>query len=414
MKRLGALIIFLSISMICELSVRIFYKPNTRLDGIISILMEDQKLLWRFKPNIHAVYQDVEVYINSLGFRSKEFASKENADSIRVFCMGASPTFGWGVPFDYIYSQNLEDMLRKVYKTKRIDVINAGIIGYSSYQGALLLEKQILNFSPDVVTIPYLINDVDRNRFFRSDGRPDKELEYQSRYVVYIRNVLSKSRIYRLIQSGINQLFFRRMISGSHRSVKLPEIRVSIDDYSQNLKKMVEICKKNNIKVVLIKMPLNLARPQYISETSRQALDYLIKDGQKYTGIGSYDKAILKFQEAIVISPFSSEAHYYLGVCYEFKRDYKSAEIEFKKAKDCDSFRCRIDSEAYNEAMQRVAEEEGVPLVDIVKAFENAEDKNLFLYEKSDPIHPNIPGHIIIAREIFKIFLECNIIEQEN
>jgi lysophospholipase L1-like esterase len=411
MKRLGSIIIFLSILTICEFSIRIFYKPNTRLDEIISILLEDQKLLWRFKPNIHVVYQGVDVHINSLGFRGEELASRKDADSIRVFCMGASPTFGWGVSFNHIYSQKLEQMLREVYKTKRIDVINAGIIGYSSFQGALLLENVILKLSPDVVTIPYLINDVDRNRFFRSNGSPDNGLESQDPHVIYVRNLLSKSRIYRLIQNSIQPLFFRKAISGSRRNIKLPQIRVSAKDYSLNLKKIIEICKKNNIKIVLIKMPLNLPLPPPMQKVSEQKLNYFIEEGLKYMKMHFYDQAVSKFKEAIVTSPTFSEAHYYLGVCYEFKKDYVSAESEFKKAKDYDSFRCRIDSQLYNKTMETVAEEENVPLVDIVKAFKNKEQERLFLYEKSDPIHPSMLGHRIIAEEIYKVFLKWDIIK---
>jgi len=410
MKSSAALIMFVLILMLCELTTRVFYKSDTRLDEIIGILMEDSELFWRFKPNINVMYQGVEVSINSLGFRDEDFLLKKNEDSIRIVCLGASPTFGWGVTFDNIYPQKLEYMLRERFENKRIDVINAAVIGYSSYQGLLLLKNQILNFSPDVVTISYLINDVDKNRFYRSDGRSDKELERENQYVIHIRNIVSKSSIYKLMQRTIHRLFLRKMISGSRRSIKLPQIRVSIDDYVQNLSKMIEICRKNNIKAVLIKMPLNLPPPPYISEASSQKSDRLMDEGRKYMDIGFYDEAISKFKEVLVISPFSSEGHYYLGVCYEFKKDYKSAEAEFEKAKDYDSFRCRLDSEVYNEAMDRVANEENIPLIDIVSIFKNENDKKLFLYEKSDPIHPDILGHRLIAEEIYKILLERDII----
>jgi lysophospholipase L1-like esterase len=94
-----------------------------------------------------------------------------------------------GIENEYTYPT----LLKNNYPIK-YEVINAGIIGYSSDQGLRLLKKTILELKPDIITIAYSVNDVDKYRFYNDNGMPDKEITYNNKMTL-INNILNKSAI---------------------------------------------------------------------------------------------------------------------------------------------------------------------------------------------------------------------------
>ncbi|HLD30234.1 MAG TPA: hypothetical protein VJC03_07815 [bacterium] len=393
-----------------EYSAGLFYRID-RLDEIRDILKEDPLLLWKFRKSRKCRFQGVQVSINREGFRGTEWRLKKKPGEFRIVCLGASPTFGWGAEEKNTYPRHLAENLQKAFPEKNISVLNASVIGYSSHQGRILLEKEILRFSPAIVTISYVINDVDRNRFFRSSGLPDKELSQENKAIVFFRNAFSRSRLYRFMERGCSRWFLRSMISGKRGESRLPQVRVSPEDYRKNLAQMTELCRRHDIRPVFVKIPLNLPLPPVYPETLFKEAEREVQDGLTLLEKGSVQEAAFHFEKAVKTVPVSSEAHFYLGVCLEKSGELERAETEFKLAKDYDAFRCRTESERYNMIMEELAREESIPVADVVSLFGGDTERDLFLYEKNDPIHFSGKGHKRIAGEIEKRFLEWELIK---
>ncbi len=394
----------ISLLVLLELITRMLCPHQNILDKILNVLEEDSVLFWRHKSKLNLIFEGCNIRTNSQGFRAnKECALKKKDGTIRIICLGASPTFGWGVDFEYTYSRQLENILKESYPKRNFEVINAGVIGYSSYQGLLFFKNKILRYSPDIISVAYVINDVDRHRFFRSNGKPDKELISVNPAIIFLRNSFKKSRLYNLIEKSI--LAFegkRRFMSGLKGTIDPPKVRVSPQDYQYNLEEIFNIAKRKGIKVVFVKMPVNLPLAPYVSETSKEDAKKHISLAINCIRSNKYHQAMSELKDAIALDPYSSNAYFYQGVCYEKSKQYKIAEELFNKAKSLDAFRCRLDSQKYNKIMGDVAVKYKVPLVDVVTAFANQGEKELFVDPKLDPTHPNKLGHKIIAEEIFK------------
>jgi lysophospholipase L1-like esterase len=86
----------------------------------------------------------------------------------RVLALGDSCTFGLGVEDDATWPAQLERALR----TQGIDaeVVNAGVPGYSAFQGMRFLETRGLSLEPDVVVVTFGFNDAD-------EGMPQSDYE---------------------------------------------------------------------------------------------------------------------------------------------------------------------------------------------------------------------------------------------
>jgi len=84
--------------------------------------------------------------------RFRSFAQKKTPGEIRIFCLGGSTTQGW--PFQHLLSYpdflNLE--LKDVLPSRRIKVINAGILSSDS-ESDLPLFKELLRYQPDIILV---------------------------------------------------------------------------------------------------------------------------------------------------------------------------------------------------------------------------------------------------------------------
>ena len=125
-----------------------------------------------------AVYRhkspDVEVWfrINRQGMRSdRDFAYEKRAGVLRIVSLGDSYTVGYEVDVEATFSAVLErELHRRGYE---VEVLNAGVSGYSTAEACLVLERELFRYAPDLVLVSFSGNDlVDNARtgLFRLEG----------------------------------------------------------------------------------------------------------------------------------------------------------------------------------------------------------------------------------------------------
>jgi len=109
-------------------------------------------LFWELVPNVRryepTFWGDVT---NADGLRMRRDVSGKDG-RLRVACFGDSCTYGLGGPVDDAWPSLLA-------ADPALDVINAGVVGYSTYQGALMADMRCPEWKPDVVVVEYGVND---------------------------------------------------------------------------------------------------------------------------------------------------------------------------------------------------------------------------------------------------------------
>ncbi len=108
--------------------------------------------------NIH----DTHSHINSSGFRGENIQKHKPAEIFRVFVMGGSTVFGWGVPFEQSHVRILEKHLKQFYPNRKIEVLNAGASWHSSEHSVIKYLFKIKDFQPDLIILWHGINDLYR------------------------------------------------------------------------------------------------------------------------------------------------------------------------------------------------------------------------------------------------------------
>ena len=105
-------------------------------------------------------YEEVNNQHNSLGYRGEDVVQPKPDDVYRIVAIGGSTTYGTGVTDDYrqSYPYQLQSYLRDNGFAK-VEVVNAGVPGYTSYESFINLQMRVLTLDPDLILIYHGIND---------------------------------------------------------------------------------------------------------------------------------------------------------------------------------------------------------------------------------------------------------------
>lgn len=101
------------------------------------------------------------VRINALGLRGPEVTRVRPPGTRRVLVLGDSYVFGVGVDEEHLFTTCLERRLSR--DGARVEVVNAGVSGYSTDQQLLLLQELGPQLRPDVVVLVMCDNDFEGN-----------------------------------------------------------------------------------------------------------------------------------------------------------------------------------------------------------------------------------------------------------
>jgi lysophospholipase L1-like esterase len=196
----------------------------------------DADLIWRPKPSYDM--------FNAQGFRGVELPASKPASSYRVFAVGDSNTLGWAGEDGPNWPEYLGELLQaRAGNGREIDVINAGVWGYSSYQGVLRF-RETLPYEPDMVLISFGGNDA------HLVGQADRD------YSLTAAVVGSSSFDHAVSRLRVGQLLFG-LLSGFGRSGNPSEMtrRVTIEEYRDNLRTIVQESREAGVEVVLLTRP---------------------------------------------------------------------------------------------------------------------------------------------------------------
>jgi lysophospholipase L1-like esterase len=131
----------------------------------ISFYAPHHYMIYTLNSNAMGYYQNFfgskpEYYINSLGYRGKDFSIKKPPGVFRIVCIGSSTTFGLHEPDEaQTYPQLLEDELNRTYKAPRFEVINAGTPGWTVAECLINLQFRVLELSPDMIIVYEGVNE---------------------------------------------------------------------------------------------------------------------------------------------------------------------------------------------------------------------------------------------------------------
>lgn len=121
---------------------------------------ESPEIIYDFIPDISVKFKNATVDINTAGFRGDLFTTEKPPATKRVFGLGDSEMFGWGVEQSEYYLSVLSDSLNSNYSSCNWEVINSAVPGYNTIIELETLKQKGLAYQPDYVIVGYVANDI--------------------------------------------------------------------------------------------------------------------------------------------------------------------------------------------------------------------------------------------------------------
>jgi len=205
-------------------------------------IIEDYDTIWKFEENSEFTQKKIGMKINALGFRDREFSPTKTATR-RIFCLGGSTTFGWGIRVEDTFSRRLESELLAYYGHDSFEVCNAGIVGFTSFQGLQLFKTKITAYEPDAVVFSFTYNDQQKR-----DVSIPAIYENLHSPSAQIRKIVFKSRTVRLISKFFNVFSIKQAKHGDQNKV----LSVPLDVFSRVLTEMNHLCRNKNITLIFL------------------------------------------------------------------------------------------------------------------------------------------------------------------
>jgi lysophospholipase L1-like esterase len=197
-------------------------------------------------PRITRSHLAGELRINELGFRGEEIETTKPGGVTRIVCLGDSSTFGlwlasgvaWQADADFRidndYPRLVEERLRA--DGRRVEVVNAGVVGYNSSHGVRQLLTRVLPLAPDVVTVRFGFN--------------DHAFSDPATYVRDPESAVARTLFYALAPLET----FRLGVARVRRSVGSPAVPAAL--FEANIRRLAGLARDHGVHLLLLDYPL--------------------------------------------------------------------------------------------------------------------------------------------------------------
>jgi len=249
----------------------------------------DKELKWRPNPGYEGPALNCEkIRFNRLGFRGADYSEYEkNPNTLRILILGESNTAGFGLPDDErIYTNLLEKRLSKALPEKVVQVANFGVIGYSTYQGKILLKRNIDLIKPDIVLTYLGANDaIDA---VQSD---DEQITF---WTNEMDKGINQFMTVRLLRLSARRILNKAGITGEKRRIKSLKavtnqtLRVPPDKFLNNLLEIKRLAVSRGAKAIFLTYPFNnKIFPSYAERMMKNY--YMLKEAETMDSLDIYD-----------------------------------------------------------------------------------------------------------------------------
>ena len=334
---------------------------------------------WERKPGYNGIaagghYREFD----AAGYVAVDSTQVSDATKKKIIFLGDSSTFGYGVSTQSSFVEVVERLLSDVH------AINLGMIGYTSYQGRVSLEKYAPLLKPDMVVVSFNYND--RRAILEPDAIDSAEV-FQRMHLLHsiasanIGGVLDASYFVRALRRVMREVGL--VADWTETRIDALHPRVNEDAYRRNLSQIAEETKRLGIPLVFLLLKDNPLESYHLKEG--------IKSLEGIDGTKSDTMAIAHLTVAVQsTNMFSDLARFYLAKAYQARGNRaKAAEVIISRSPFVSLHggrSIRLDT-TYNDIMRQVASDYGVELVDAGKMLDEHPDEYI------DFCHFNEDGH---------------------
>lgn len=297
------------------------------------------------------------------------FLDPKPTNTFRIFIVGESAAKGYPQPRNLASSAFLQAMLQDAWPERHVEVINLGTVAVASYP-VLGIMTEALQFEPDLIIIH-----TGHNEFFGTYGVASRSRAGSQPWMLATTRLLHSLAVVQGLEKLLRpkhpdlQRTLMESMAGQNQIAPDDWRRAAAaNNLHHNVATMIERCQARKVPVLVCTLPASENNLAPIGADATNA-------------------------------PAAESAHIHFLHAQALAAEGKSTEAlaEFVRARDLDTMPWRATSMA-QEAILRVASEQGVPVCDLVAAFRRASPDGTVGWElMDDHVHPTLRGQALMA-----------------
>jgi len=313
------------------------------------------------------------------------FLKKKPANGYRIFAVGGSTTAGYPYGNNVMFPRILQFRLQDAFPERHIEVVNTAMTAVNTYT-ILDFMDEILTHEPDAILFYG-----GHNEFYGALGAGSNESLGKFRGFIKTYLKLEQSKVFLLVRNAVgrmkkwlaNVLFkgdvtkpsatlMERMVAEQTIPLNGPLYKLGQRQFKENLRDILQLANRASVPIILSELVSN------------------VRDQKPFVSMktDSLPGAETVFQQALR---------------QEKQGHFDDARASYLRAKDLDALRFRA-SEDFNQVIHEVASEFSVPIVPMVKYFQEASPHGLVGNKLIlEHLHPNVDGYFLMADAFFDI-----------
>ncbi len=208
---------------------------------------------------------------NSLGYRGEEFEINKPTGTYRIVTLGGSTTYTENVrSYKDSYPFQLEIALKEKYNHSNVEVINAGVGGYDSWENLINFQFRVLDLEPDLIIVYLAGNDVHSRlvnpKYYRGDNSGRRKPWEDSRGPLFFNSCLMKLIFTKLtgksMVPGLGQFVTAKTAVPAIQNTEYSKILDGTPAetlkknkpvyFERNMRNIIAIANEHNISVMLV------------------------------------------------------------------------------------------------------------------------------------------------------------------
>jgi hypothetical protein len=240
------------------------FKKNITTQGLKMEVSDKFIRRWKFEEdttNDSDSARLIDFSTDKFGFRVKSDKPVYSKESLRIFCCGGSTTSCDGVDNSSTWPSVLEDEL--ISSGFNVQVTNAGVPGWHSYQDLLLIKNEIVKFKPDIILLhqgwneEFEYSSLNLGKWWKKQTVRN-DLESNFLYIPkskFLSQRLSMFMLFAVRAISWNLIFKKRMSFSNINRWKSLLSKNYLESWFYNILEIANLCKDNNIMLFTLDYP---------------------------------------------------------------------------------------------------------------------------------------------------------------
>ena len=256
-------------------------KANTHLTGkFVSSSLYEKRLIQELE-RYTSVSTELRIksqeggYKNSEGFRDYEHPVGKPNNTYRIIALGDSFTEGTWVRMNYTWPKQLERKLNQINSSTRFEILNFGRGGAGTLEEVKLFKEKGLKYKPNMVILLYYPNDWEDSLWIRKRAN-ELWKSYKNGGFKFPESVEEKIKDLNASEGDVSTLMmWVAMKEFKDHAKQKGLMNVWKKNVEKPLTKLIHICEKRNIKLVIVSIDLPCSEKRKLNFLSDYNIPFL-------------------------------------------------------------------------------------------------------------------------------------------